>query len=92
MYRFESRSTGGGTVALSSSVCRDAGQFRRIRSMSGRKPMSSMRSASSSTTTFKSAQRQRAAAHVVEHSTRRADDESRSALSFSIWLRIGLPP
>ena len=36
-------------VALKSSVCRDCGQRRRIFSMSGRKPMSSIRSASSST-------------------------------------------
>jgi hypothetical protein len=32
-------------VADRSSVCRSVGQRRRIRSMSGRKPMSSMRSA-----------------------------------------------
>ena len=36
-------------VALKHSVCRRAGRWRRMRRMSGRKPMSSMRSASSST-------------------------------------------
>ena len=45
-----SRLVHGATVALSSIVCRSLGQRRRIFSMSGRKPMSSIRSASSSTT------------------------------------------
>jgi hypothetical protein len=40
-----------GMVALKNSVCRFAGSCRSTRRMSGRKPMSSMRSASSSTST-----------------------------------------
>ena len=40
---------GGGIVALKNSVCRFAGRCRRMRRTSGRKPMSSMRSASSRT-------------------------------------------
>ena len=44
-----SATIGGGMVALKNSVCRFAGRWRRMRRMSGRKPMSSMRSASSST-------------------------------------------
>jgi hypothetical protein len=40
---------GAGIVALKNSVWRRAGMCRRMRLMSGRKPMSSMRSASSST-------------------------------------------
>ena len=38
-----------GIVALKKSVCRLPGMCRRMRLMSGRNPMSSMRSASSST-------------------------------------------
>ena len=44
-----SSAIGGGIVALKNSVCRRVGRWRRTRRMSGRKPMSSMRSASSST-------------------------------------------
>jgi hypothetical protein len=40
---------GGGIVALKNSVWRRAGMFRSTRRMSGRNPMSSIRSASSST-------------------------------------------
>ena len=54
MYRSASLAIGGGTVALRSSVCRSFGQRRRIFSISGRKPISSMRSASSRTTTSSS--------------------------------------
>ena len=39
----------GGMVALKKSVCLGVGTWRRMRLMSGRKPMSNMRSASSST-------------------------------------------
>ena len=45
----DSCTIGGGIVALKNSVCRRGGRWRRTRRMSGRKPMSSMRSASSST-------------------------------------------
>ncbi len=41
---------GGGTVAEKKTVCRSGGAWERIVSMSSRKPMSSIRSASSSTT------------------------------------------
>ena len=50
--------------------------------MSGRKPMSSMRSASSSTTIRRSSQVERAAAEVVEHAAGRADDDLGAALQF----------
>jgi hypothetical protein len=40
---------GAGIVALKNSVCRSRGSRAITRRMSGRKPMSSMRSASSST-------------------------------------------
>ena len=49
MCRSARRRTHSGIVALNSSVWRCAGHCRRIRSTSGAKPMSSMRSASSST-------------------------------------------
>ena len=45
--------------------------------MSGRKPMSNMRSASSSTTISQPAPDQRAAAHQVQHAAGRAHDERR---------------
>ena len=77
---------GGGTVALKSSVCRSAGHWRRIFSMSGRKPMSSMRSASSRTTissSFSSSVRR-----LMWSSTRPGVPTITSAprRSFSIWL------
>ena len=45
----ESATIGGGMVAEKKRVCRSAGIWRRIRLTSGRKPMSSIRSASSRT-------------------------------------------
>ena len=46
---FASFSIGGGMVALNSIVCRFSGSLEQMNSMSGMKPMSSMRSASSTT-------------------------------------------
>ena len=63
----------GGIVAEKSSVCRSVG-MRRIRSsMSGRKPMSSMRSASSSTSTSTSSKLHRTAVGQVEEPSGRGD-------------------
>ena len=77
----------------SSSVCRSLGQRRRIFSMSGRKPMSSMRSASSSTTMLNRSQVERAAADD-DRARGRACRRSRRrpAASLAICPRIGLPP
>ena len=80
MYVRASRSTGGATVALSSSVCRSVGQRRRIFSISGRKPMSSIRSASSSTTIRMDRKSSASAADEVDHAAGRADDDVGPAL------------
>ena len=53
-YLRASASTSGGIVALNNSVCRYCGTSATMRLICGAKPMSSMRSASSSTSTSRS--------------------------------------
>ena len=62
-------------VAENSSVCRSAGTLARMRLIAGRKPMSSMRSASSSTSTSIWSSLIDAALHVVDQATRRGDED-----------------
>ena len=66
---------GGGIVALKNSVWRFAGRCRRILRMSGRKPMSSIRSASSSTRYSMPVELRVRRAHVIEQPARRRDDD-----------------
>ena len=70
---------GVGMVALKKSVCRLPGRWRRIFRMSGRKPMSSIRSASSSTRTSSPASRAYGWREVVEQAARRRDDDVHAA-------------
>ena len=63
----------GGIVAENSSVWRFFGTCAAMRLTSWMKPMSSMRSASSSTNTFTSGERHGAAAHQVEQAAGRGD-------------------
>ena len=65
----------GAMVAENISVCRSTGSARRMRRMSGRKPMSSMRSASSSTSTSSGDEVDVVEAHVVEEPARRRHDD-----------------
>ena len=70
----------GGIVAEKSAVCRSAGVASRIASRSSAKPMSSISSASSSTTTCTRVEAQRLAADVIERAARRGDDDVDAAL------------
>ena len=71
----DSSAIGGGIVALKNSVCRCGGRCRRTRRMSGRKPMSSMRSASSSTRYCEPAELRVRLPEMIEQPARRADDD-----------------
>ena len=62
-----------GMVAENSSVCRSVGSFATILRMSWMKPMSSMRSASSSTKISTPVEPQRVALHQVEQAAGRGD-------------------
>ena len=70
----------GGSVAENSAVCRSAGVAARIASRSSAKPMSSISSASSSTTIFTAARCKRAAPDMIERAARRGDDDVDAAL------------
>jgi hypothetical protein len=69
-----SATIGGGIVAEKKSVCLRGGRCFSTRLMSGRKPMSSMRSASSSTSTSRPVERGVGEAEVVEQAAGRRDD------------------
>ncbi len=62
-------------VAEKSSVCRAAGVFATMRRMAGRKPMSSMRSASSSTSTCSAREIDVALFHEIDQPSGRGHDE-----------------
>ena len=69
--------TSSGIVAEKSSVCRaaESGSVCTMRRTSGQKPMSIMRSASSSTSVSSLSKRDRLAAHVIHQPARRGDDD-----------------
>ena len=69
-----------GMVAENSAVWRVSGVALRIASRSSAKPMSSISSASSSTSTLTRVELQRLAADVIERAARRGDDNVSAAL------------
>ena len=69
-------------VAEKSSVCRSVGIFSTIRRTSGRKPMSSIRSTSSSTRIFTSLQIHRALLKQIEQAPRCGDEDVHAVLQF----------
>ena len=74
------RRSARGIVALKNSVCRfAAADVRSTRRMSGRKPMSSMRSASSSTRYSRPRELRVRRAEVIEQPARRGDDDVHAA-------------
>ena len=74
------RSISGGKVAEKSSVCRSLGIFSTIRRTSGRKPMSSIRSTSSSTRIFISFETHCALFEQIEQPSRGGDENIHAAL------------
>ena len=67
------RRISGGMVAVKNSVCRVNGTSLQMRSMSGMKPISSMRSASSITKQFDAVEQQPPAFEMVEQTAGRRD-------------------
>ena len=93
MKSADERATSGEIVAENSSVCRSRGSTLRMRRSGGRKPMSSMRSASSSVRIWTRRQIDRALLHVIEQPAGRGDDDVGAARSSSfICGRIETPP
>ena len=70
---------GVGIVALKKSVCRLAGRWRRIFRISGRKPMSSIRSASSSTRISSPGELGVGMGEVIQQPAGGRDDDVRAA-------------
>ncbi len=68
-------STSSGIVAEKSSVCRTGGSCETMRWTSGQKPMSIMRSASSSTSTSSGLKSGVCRPHVIHQPARRRDDD-----------------
>ena len=69
------RTTSSGIVAEKSSVCRTAGSAAMMRRTSGQKPMSIMRSASSSTSSSTPLEVGVLLPHVIDQPARRGDDD-----------------
>ena len=74
-----SAAIGGGIVALKNSVCRRGGNVPQDAADVGRKPMSSMRSASSSTRYSSAVELGVRRAEVIEQPARRGDDDVHAA-------------
>ena len=76
----------GCSVAENRNVWRSLGTWRMMRRMSGKKPMSSIRSASSSTSTLQRQEVHVALFHMIEQAARRGDDHI-DALAQRLLLR-----
>jgi hypothetical protein len=79
-----------GMVAEKKTVCRSFGASFKMVSMSSRKPMLSITSASSRMTILTVSEPQRAAPHVIHDAARRADDDLRALLQAPELALVGL--
>ena len=80
------RRISGGIVAVKNSVWRVKGTSLQMRSMSGMKPMSSMRSASSMHEKLDAGEQEPSALEVVEQAARRGDQHVDAARELGVLV------